>query len=208
MILSAVRLRLALSSSPPPRGPGLALGRAHEVAGPGRRVLAAQVAARLSGPLLWIRAAPAEGWLNPEGLAPLLDPARLVVLRDLRAVEALWAAEEALRSGACPCVVLEAAQPPALTPVRRLNLAAEAGAAQAPAPPLCLILLAEGGAAGAVETRWWVDPLPGWVAGGPARWRLSLLRDKGGPPGTWTITAPGGTEGRSTAPLASTPAIA
>jgi protein ImuA len=133
-----------------------------------------------------------------------------VVLRDLRAAEALWAAEEALRSGACPCVVLEAATPPALTPVRRLNLAAEAGAAQAPAPPLCLILLAEGGAAGAVETRWRVDPLPGWAAGRPARWRLSLLRDKGGPPGVWVLSGSGASPLRQAArpPLAPPPAIA
>jgi protein ImuA len=208
MILATTRPRLALSSSPPPEGPGLALGRAHEVAGPGRRVLAALAAGRLAGPLLWIRAAPAEGRLNPEGLAPLLDPCRLVVLRDLRAPEALWAAEEALRSGACPCVVLEAAVPPALTPVRRLNLAAEAGAAQAPTAPLCLLLLAEGGAAGAVETRWWVDPLPGWAAGGVPRWRLSLLRDKGGPPGVWEMAEPGAASLRRPLPLAPWPASA
>lgn len=186
MILSSVRPRLSLSSE----GPALALGRAHEIAGPGRRVFAALAAGRTAGPVLWIRAAPAAGRLDPEGLSAFLDPCRLVALRGSRPVEALWAAEEALRSGACPCVVIETPAPPALTPVRRLNLAAEAGGAAAPAPPLCLLLLPEGRAAGAVETRWWIDPAPGWASGvsqggGPARWRLSLLRDKGGPPGLW-----------------------
>lgn len=205
MILSARRPCLSLTPGPgrpdspcpagaPAPGPGLALGRAHEVAGPGRRVFAAMVAGRLDGPVLWIRAEPGAGRLDPEGLTAFLDPGRLVVLRGPRPVEALWAAEEALRGGTCPCVVLETAVPPALTPVRRLNLAAEAGAALAPAPPLCLILTPEGGSAPAVETRWWIDPLPGWAGtaapgGGPARWRLSLLRDKAGPPAVWEATA-------------------
>lgn len=148
------------------------------------------VAGALAGPVLWIAAEPGAGRLAPEGLCGLFDPTRLVVLRGPRPAEALWAAEEALRVGCVPLVVLEAAAPPALTPVRRLNLAAEAGAATAPAAPLCLILLPDGGAAGAVETRWWVDPLPGWsrragAAAGAARWRIALLRDKAGPPGLW-----------------------
>lgn len=179
-----------------PEGPGLALGRAHEVAGSARRVFAALTAARTLGPVLWIRGArTAPGRLDPEGLLAFFDPGRLVVARHPRGVDTLWAAEEALRSGAVPCVVVEPDSPPALTPVRRLQIAAEAGAAAAPCPPLCLILTPDGGAAGAVETRWRMDPLPGWAqgphpGGGPARWRLMLLRDKAGPPGAWDVTAP------------------
>jgi protein ImuA len=191
------RPRLALA--PGRAGPALALGRAHEVAGPARRVFAAMAAGRLSGPVLWILAGRSPGTLDPEGLAAFFAPSRLVVARARRALDGLWAAEEALRSGAAPLVVLEPAEPPGLTPVRRLSLAAEAGGA-----PLCLLLLAEGGAAPAVETRWRIDPAPGWAGGwaagagrggGPARWRLALLRDKAGPPGLWEA-AEGGATGR------------
>ncbi|SDZ79110.1 hypothetical protein [Rubrimonas cliftonensis] len=202
-------LSLAGPGAPMAGAPALALGRAHEVAGPGRRAFAAMVAGALSGPVLWVRGPWREERLNPEGLRPFFNPARLVTVEAPSAIEALWAAEEALRSGAAPLVALEPAAPPALTPVRRLQLAAEAGGALDADPgreardgagraPLCLILLPEGGAAAAVETRWWIDPAPGWAAGqagaaeGPARWRLRLLRDKGGPPGAWRATAPGG----------------
>jgi protein ImuA len=177
-------------------GPALALGRTHEVAGSARRAFAAWMAGALTGPALWI-VGPRPGAperLDPEGLSAFLDPARLVVARCPGGVDALWAAEEALRSGAVPFVALEPSAPPALTPVRRLQLAAEAGAAAAPHPPICLILTPEGGTAAAVETRWRADPLPGWAGsaapgGGPARWRFALLRDKAGQPAAWEAVA-------------------
>jgi protein ImuA len=201
------RDRPTLALAPGPSGAGaprLARGRAHEVAGAARRTFAAWVAGRLSGPVLWILAGRSPGVLDPEGLCAVFDPGRLVVARARRPAEGLWAAEEALRSGVVPLVVLEAAAPPGLTPVRRLNLAAEAEGRA----PLCLILSAEGGAAAAVETRWRVEPAPGWarggglgsglgggVEGGPegglARWRVALLRDKAGPPGSWEAVEDG-----------------
>jgi protein ImuA len=156
--------------------------------------MAAMAAAALRGPILWARGTRAPGGPNPEGLAALIDPARIVMALAPSGIEALWAAEEALRAGAAPLVIVEPREPPGLTPVRRLNLAAEAGggaaAAYGWAPPLCLILTPKGGSGAAVETRWRADPLPGWAmtadpGGGPARWRLECLRDKAGPPGAW-----------------------
>ncbi|TVQ55262.1 MAG: hypothetical protein EA355_10290 [Rhodobacteraceae bacterium] len=190
----ALRRRSPLRLSPEPDGPALALGRAHEASGPARRVFAALAAGRLSGPVIWAQGPQTEGRLDPEGLLAFFDPGRLVVARCRGGVDALWTAEEALRSGAAPLVVVEPPAPPALTPVRRLNLAAEVGAEKAGGGgPLCLILTPEGGSAAAVETRWRVEPLPGWASappsagGGPARWRLTLLRDKAGPPGVWEM---------------------
>jgi protein ImuA len=186
-----------------PGGPALALGRAHEASGPARRVFAALAAGRLAGPVLWILGGRSPGRLDPEGLLAFFDPSRLVVARCPHGAEALWAAEEALRSGAVALTVLEPAAPPGLTPVRRLQLAAGAGAAAGgamagagAAPPLCLILTPEVGSAAAVETRWRAEPLPGWArsaapGGGPARWRFALLRDKAGPPAAWEAVAPG-----------------
>ncbi len=185
-------------------GPMLALGRAHELAGPARRVLAAMAAGRLAGPVIWISGPWVQGAPHPEGLARFFDPRRLVLAHCRYGIDALWAAEEALRSGAAPLVVLEAAEPPALTPACRLNLAAEAGGAAGEsavlrdagsvAAPLCLILTPEGGAAAAVQTRWRIEPLPGWAAqrgdDGAPRWRLALLRDKAGAPATWEVSAP------------------
>jgi protein ImuA len=88
-------------------------GRLHEFCGPSRLMLAAGVMARSEGPVVWIR----PGWwperLNAAGLQPLANPARLLLVRADRDEAALWAAEEALRSGAVPLVVVETAAPPA-----------------------------------------------------------------------------------------------
>lgn len=171
------------SEEAPAGPPPLVLGRAHELCGPARRVLAAMVAGRMAGPggdesragpVLWIRPAHAEGRLNPEGLARFFDPARLVLAVPQRAQDVLWIAEEALRSGAAPLVIAELDAPPGLTPVRRLHLAAEAGALAArasggaagggrgaPAPPLALLLTPDQGGAQGVESRWSLAAAPG-----------------------------------------------
>lgn len=212
----SIRLTLCAASE----RPSLALGRAHEVSGPARRTFAAMAAGRMTGPVLWAlgRGAGATGRmrLHPEGLWPFLDPARVVFARCPRSgVDALWAAEEALRSGAVPLVVVEPPRPPGLTPVRRLQLAAEAGgrAPCARRPPLCLILTPEGGSAAAVESRWRAEPAPGWALGGPGaaggvgqgppRWRLALARDKAGPPGLWEAAASAPAPARARAVLRS-----
>ena len=152
--------------------------------GPARRVFAALAAAATRGRVVWITGGAVDGGLHPDGVAALFDPSRLITVSAPRGFEALWATEEALRSGAAPLVVVEPSAPPGLTPVRRLHLAAQAAGAAA---PLCLILTPEGGAAAAVETRWRADPLPADPAGAP-RWRLALTRDKAGPPGVWEAT--------------------
>ncbi|MEM8740626.1 MAG: hypothetical protein AAGE13_03935 [Pseudomonadota bacterium] len=141
----------------------LALGRVHEACGPARRFFAALVAGRLSGPVLWILPAHERERLNPDGLRAWLDPARLVLVPCQRVPDIQWCMEEALRSGACPLVVAEMPDPPALTPVRRLHLAAEAGAGTGTASLGLLLTPGMGGAQG-VESRWHLAPRPGWAA--------------------------------------------
>ena len=178
--------------------PVLTLGRAHEATGPARRVFAALAAGRLSGPVLWIMEPRSREELHPQGLAAFFDPSRLVIARPRRIEDALWTAEEALRSGACPLVVAELDEAPGLTPARRLNLSAETGAERMKGAPLMLVLFARGAGSGAAETRWRVSPAPGWAkdganlrsAGGAPRWRLERVKDKAAPPAAWEAAQP------------------
>jgi protein ImuA len=171
-------------------------GRVHEVCGPSRVRLAVQVMARSTGPVVWVRPAWGPDRLNAAGLQPLADPARLIFAAAAREDGLLWAMEEALRSGAAPLVVAELAAPPGLTPVRRLHLAAEAGAgaANAAPAPLGLILTpGQGGAAG-VESRWHMapDPSPSLLWADAECWRLTRLRARLAPPAAWQLVRRGG----------------
>jgi protein ImuA len=168
----------------------LARARAHEVTGSARVAFGLLAAARLAGPVLWLQPSWKAERLMGDGLRAILEPGRLLFGRARTATELLWAAEEALRTGLVPLVVLDLPEPPALTPVRRLHLAAEAGAAEG-AAPLALLLTPEGGAPG-VETRWRVDPAPGWARPGAPRWRLTRLRARMAPERTWLASLPGG----------------
>lgn len=177
--------------APPPLvlapGVSLARGRAHEVAGPSRKLFALLAAARLEGGVVWLHPRWWPERFSGDGLRPILDPARLVIGRGRGALDLLWCTEEALRSGAVPLVVTELPAPPALTPVRRLHLAAEAGAEKAGLPPICLLLTPGNGGAPGVETRWHLAPLPGWTIDGRARWRLARLRSRSEPVATWEM---------------------
>ena len=109
----------------------LDLGRVHECAGRARRVFALMLAARTSGPVLWIAPAYGTDELNPDGMLRFVDPGRCIFAAPQRAEDLFWSMEEALRSGAVPLVVADMPGFPALTQVRRLHLAAAAGAALA-----------------------------------------------------------------------------
>ena len=158
----------------------LPLGRVHEVCGPARHVLALAIAARLDGPGLWLRFRHASEALNPDWF----NPGRLLQISILRPDDMLWSMEEALRAGCAPLVVAEMPEPPPLTPVRRLHLAAEAGAGNR---PLGLLLTPGDGGAQGVETRWHMAAAPGWAQGGEPRWRLTRARARMAMPKTWDM---------------------
>lgn len=168
---------------------GMARARVHEVTGAARVAFALWAAARATGPaggaVLWLH----PGWMveRPmgDGVRALLDPGRLVFVRARSMKALLWGTEEGLVSGAVPLVVAELPEVPALTPVRRLHLAAERGAEAGLAPVGLLLTPGAGGAPG-VETRWRVDPAPGWARDGQPAWRLVRLRARMAPEASWT----------------------
>lgn len=185
-------------------GGGLPRGALHEAVGAGSdtghgaaaAIFAAAVLARAGGPVLWVSA---QFDLFAPALAGVgLPPERVIHVEAGRDV--LAAMEEGLRHQGLTGVVGEIAGRLALTPSRRLHLAAEATGALAfairrPARPDDPVL-AEPNAA---MTRWRITPLPSApplphapeVPGlGRAQWRLDLLRVRGGAPSSWIVEAP------------------
>lgn len=182
---------------------GLATGALHEVAGTGpdtehaaaAALFAAGALARLDGPVLWVLA---RNDLFAPALAGVgLKPDRLILVEAGRQV--LSVMEEGLRHRGLAGVVGELDGRLSLTASRRLQLGAEASGVTA------IVLrrarrqddpaLAEPNAA---VTRWRIAALPSApplaqapeVPGlGRARWRLSLLRCRGGEPATWIVEA-------------------
>jgi protein ImuA len=156
---------------------------------------AAALLARLSAegrrPLLWIveqTAATESGLLYGGGLRNFgIDPARLIVGRVTRPLDALWVFEEGLRSAGLAAVVAEIQGNPRqldLTASRRLALrAAEYGVTG------LLLRQSSRPLPGAASTRWLVTPLSAGAdaidpegIGAPA-WRLTLERNRQGATG-------------------------
>lgn len=188
----------------------LARARVHEFCGPARRTLALMAARATEGPVIWIR----PGWtperLHPEGVLPMIQPGRLIFVTPRRPEDILWCVEEALRGGATALVVAELPDPPGLTAVRRMQLAAETGAAEGRATPTGLLLTPGDGGAPGAESRWHIAPRHGTAE---TRWRLERRRARGAaPPQAWDLVqraADGGfllTRCRETGPGAPDPA--
>lgn len=152
----------------------LGLGRVHEAHGRARHLFAMLVMRALSGPVIWVRPAWEGARMNGAGMVSFADPGRVIFVDAPRPLDLLWTLEEVLRAGHVPLVVGEVDGTPGLTPMRRLQLAAEAGGGRA----LGLLLSPEGGAPGA-ESRWQMQPdhAPGRMA-----WQLMRERGGGGPP--------------------------
>ncbi|HEY4029129.1 MAG TPA: hypothetical protein VGM25_02200 [Caulobacteraceae bacterium] len=124
------------------------------------------------------------GW-GARGLG--LDPARLLLIRARREPEALWAFEEALKSGAAAAVI-GALDRPAFVATRRLDYAARAGQA-------CGLVLRTGpaGDLSAARLRWRVAAEPSAPhpfdprAPGAARLRCELVRSRNGKSGSFLL---------------------
>jgi protein ImuA len=140
-------------------------------------------------PILWCMQTPD---LHPPGLAQAgLAAQRLLLVRTPDERETLWVMEEGLRSRVLAAVVGEV-DTLSITASRRLQLAAEASGVTG------FVLHRRGGTglgtASVAVTRWRVTGLPAApVAGEPGvgqpRWRVALLRCRGGVPAVWDVEA-------------------
>lgn len=135
--------------------------------------------------MIWIGRRHSPDQLNPCGMASILPPAEVIFATADRPDDSLWAMEEALRSGAAPIVVADLPEPPAMTPVRRLHLAAESGAEAGMCRPLGLLLTPGAGGAPGIETRFSCDAAH---APGQTGWRIERLRARMLPPKVWRLT--------------------
>ena len=179
---------------------GLAPGGLHEAAGaaPGDGPAAAAFLAALLARLrrrdgrravlvCQSRASPFGRLYGPGWRDLGLEPADLLLLSARRDRDAAWAMEEGLRSAGLAAVLGEV-ESLDFTLSRRLALAAREGLAPA------LLLRRDGlGPASAACSRWRVAALPGRAARfdeaapGLPRWRLELLRCRGGRPATCDV---------------------
>jgi len=182
-------------------GGGLALGAMHEILGAGgdeedgaaAAGFVAGILARLgAGPILWCFGRP--DVYGPGLAAHGLDPARLVLVAARRDDAILWAIEEGLQAPDLAAVVGEVGRLP-MVAGRRLQLAAERSGVT-----LFLLRRWRDAAAAAAErarpsaavTRWRVAVLPSAdIAGEPGvgrpRWRVELVRCRGGMPARWDV---------------------
>ena len=185
-------------------GGGLALGAVHEILGidgdeedgaAACGFIAGLLARLRMGPVLWCLKRP--DLYGPGLLAHGLDPARLVIVTAPRDEDILWAIEEGLRAPGLVAVIGEIGRLP-LVAGRRLQLAAERSGITA-------FLLRrwrnseeaarERERPSAAVTRWRIAALPARDIDDPRlrqligqpRWRVELLRCRGGVPAQWVV---------------------
>lgn len=186
-------------------GGGLALGALHEITSGGPDIehgvaammLSAGILARLRGQVLWVLE-------RPDLFAPALDAAglqgdRVIYAEAGNAATVLLTMEEGLRHAGLAGVVGELSGKLTLTASRRLQLAAEQSGVT------CLVLRrsrrhddALFSEPTAAVTRWRVTavPAPSMFTHSPQtpglarpRWRLDLVRCRGGEPASWIVEA-------------------
>jgi protein ImuA len=181
---------------------GLARGALHEILGAGgdeedgalAAAFAAGILGRLAGDGTVLWCLPRPDLYGPGLAAHGLDPAHIVLVRAPRDGEILWAMEEGLRAPGIAAVVGEVGTLAAVAS-RRLQLAAERSGITA----FLLRRWRDGGQAAhernlpnAAVTRWRIaallsQPLRGASGVGRPRWRVELLRCRGGEPACWEV---------------------
>lgn len=159
----------------------LRAARVHEVFGAGATAFATILATRMDGTVLWV----CESWqadaLHPPGLAAFIDPARLLLANTATQTDTLAVAEEALKDGSAPLVVIVITRALDLREGRRLQLAARAGNTTG----LCII--PEGMGSNAAETRWHAAPVLDHNRSDSTLMRWEIIKNKSGTNGAWHV---------------------
>jgi protein ImuA len=134
---------------------------------------------------LWLRE---RGRPFARGLARWgLGPERLIWVRAHKEAEALWALEEALKSGAVAGALATVEQPPFVV-TRRIDFAARAGGALG-----ALVRCGPASDLSAARRRWRIAARSSGenafdaAAPGQVRLRAELVRRRDGPPGAWDL---------------------
>lgn len=152
--------------------------RVHEVAGPAAVSFAVGCAGQVDGHALWIHESRLTERVNPVAVEGF-NPSHLLFAQTRGQDDSLAVAEDALREGALPLVVVHITAPLSLLEGRRLQLAAKAGGTTG----LCLI--PEGMGSPAAETRWHCAPVFDPDDSTLQRW--SLIKNKSGTLGAWHV---------------------
>lgn len=162
--------------------PALTPARVHEASGPAAAVFAFLMARKgeiaLCATPRWLSG------LHPEACARFCDPDAVLHVAAPLNVDALWAAEACLRSGAVKTVIAALNKAPGFTNFRRLQLAAEKGRA------LGIVLVERPAPSSAAETRWRCFPL---YTDEQDSFRLhaSLYKNRRGVVGSWIFNVAG-----------------
>jgi protein ImuA len=146
------------------------------------------LASRMQGPVFWLQPTWQTEQLHTDALTRFLNPGRLFLVYLNKGEDILWTMEEVLRSGAVPLVVADLPEPPGLTAVRRLHLAAETGSEEGKVAPLGLLLAPSTGGAAGVESRWGLTQAH---APDHLKWHLHRHRARREPQKSWIVEPKG-----------------
>lgn len=159
----------------------LRVARVHEICGPAAFAFTAITTALTRCTFLWVHEAWRADRLHPAGFIPFLTPSDLLLVCTRNQTDSLAVAEEALRDGTLPFVVIEITRPLNLREGRRLQLAAKSGSTTG----LCII--PEGMGSNAAETRWRATPIFDPEKDDSTLMRWEIIKNKSGTPGAWNV---------------------
>jgi protein ImuA len=163
----------------------LAWNRVHECKGPSKIIFALWLAQKVNGTILWISEVHSQQTLNPDGIYPYVNPAQFLFAKMRHKEDILWSIEEAMRSAACPLIVVDISSfNPGLTPIRRINLAGRKIQENVMA---VLLTSDEYEGVQGVETRWHMAPIHDDI-NLKRKWRLERLKARMAPPKFWSVS--------------------